>query len=64
MLPGAGCTAHASPNLAKARNCMNCHGLDCKIVGPAIKDLALRYACKSGAAEMLAAMIVKDVGGA
>ena len=56
--------AQASPELAQARNCMNCHGLDRKIVGPAFKDVASRYAGKAGAAAMLADKIIKGGGGA
>ena len=56
--------AQASPELAKARNCMNCHALDRKIVGPAFRDVAARYAGKAGAADVLAIKIVKGGGGA
>ena len=29
--------------LAKARNCMSCHNIDIKVVGPAYKDVAKKY---------------------
>jgi cytochrome c len=64
VLIGCAGAVHASPELAKARNCMNCHGLDRKIVGPAFKDVAARYAGKADAVPMLAAKIVKGGGGA
>ena len=64
LLVTVGTAVHASPELAKLRNCMNCHGLDRKIVGPAFKDVAARYAGKAGAAEVLAIKIVKGGGGA
>lgn len=56
--------AQANPELARAKNCLNCHGLDRKIVGPAFKDVAARYAGKPEAAAMLAQKIVKGGGGA
>lgn len=37
-------TALASPELAKAKNCLACHSVDKKIVGPAYKDVAAKYA--------------------
>lgn len=56
--------AQASLDLAKARNCLNCHGLDRKIVGPAFKDVATRYAGRADMVPVLAAKIVKGGGGA
>jgi cytochrome c len=32
--------ARANADLAKARNCMGCHALDKKVLGPALRDLA------------------------
>ena len=49
--------AQANPDLAKQRNCMNCHALDRKLVGPGLRDVAMRYAGKPGAAVALAAKI-------
>lgn len=56
--------AWASPELAKQRNCMNCHALDRKLVGPALRDVALRYGGKPGAANLLAAKIRAGGAGA
>lgn len=36
--------ALASPELARSRNCMACHTVQNKVVGPAFKDVAARYA--------------------
>jgi cytochrome c len=47
-------TAHANADLAKAKNCFACHTVDKKIVGPAYKDVAKKYASDKGAAERLA----------
>lgn len=30
--------------MAKAKNCMACHAIDKKLVGPAYKDVAAKYA--------------------
>ena len=47
--------ADASPaaQLAKARNCMTCHQVDSKILGPAFKDIAARYRGKSESEALL-----------
>ncbi len=49
--------AHASPELAKAKNCMTCHAIDKKIVGPAYKDIVAKRSAEKGAEAMLAAKI-------
>ena len=33
----------ADEALAKSKNCLACHGIDNKIVGPAFKDIAAKY---------------------
>jgi cytochrome c len=35
--------SHADEALAKAKNCMTCHKLDAKLIGPAYKDVAKKY---------------------
>lgn len=35
--------AHADEALAKAKNCMSCHAIDKKLVGPSYKDVAAKY---------------------
>jgi cytochrome c len=35
--------AQADEALAKAKNCMTCHKLDAKLIGPAYKDVAAKY---------------------
>jgi len=53
----AGGFAHASPELAKAKNCMTCHAIDKKIVGPAYKDIVAKRGGEKGAEAALAAKI-------
>ena len=49
--------AVASPELAKSKNCMGCHAVDRKLVGPAYKDVAAKYKGDKKAADALAATI-------
>ena len=49
--------AQADEALAKAKNCMACHAIDKKIVGPAYKDVAAKYKGDAKAPAMLAAKI-------
>jgi cytochrome c len=49
--------ALANADLAKAKNCMACHAADKKLVGPAYKDVAAKYAPDKGAAAKLAKKI-------
>jgi cytochrome c len=36
--------AHASLDLAKAKNCTACHSVDKQVLGPAYKEVAAKYA--------------------
>ena len=49
--------------LAKSKNCMACHSIDNKIVGPAYKDVAAKYAGQKDAAAKLAEKIQKGGSG-
>ena len=49
--------ALASAELAKAKNCMACHAMDKKLVGPAYKEVAAKYASDKGAVAKLAKKI-------
>lgn len=50
--------------LATSKNCMACHGMDKKIVGPSYKDVAAKYAQQKDAVDMLATKIIKGGSGA
>lgn len=50
-------------NLAKARNCMACHAVDRKLVGPAYKEVAAKRAGEEGAIATLAEKIQKGGSG-
>ena len=49
--------AMADEALAKAKNCMSCHAIDKKLVGPAYKDVAAKYKGDAGAADKLASKV-------
>ncbi len=66
LLLGATATgpAIADEALAKARNCMACHAPASKLVGPAYRDVARKYANDAGAVDRLAAKVIKGGSGA
>jgi len=51
--------AFANPELAQKKNCMACHAIDKKLVGPAYKDVAAKYAGQKDAADKLALKVMK-----
>ena len=55
--------AMADQALATAKNCMACHATDKKLVGPAYKDVAAKYAGQKDAVDKLAAKIIKGGSG-
>ena len=55
--------AFASADLAKAKNCLACHSVDAKLVGPAYKEVAKKYAGDAGAAGKLAKKIQEGGSG-
>jgi cytochrome c len=57
-------TAFADQALATKKNCMACHALDKKLVGPSYKDVAAKYKADKGAADKLAVKIIKGGSGA
>jgi cytochrome c len=63
MLMAAVAPARADLALATSKNCMSCHAIDKKLVGPAYKDVAAKYKTDKAAAERLAAKVMKGGGG-
>jgi len=55
--------ALADLKLATAKNCMACHTVDKKLVGPAYKDVAAKYAGQKDAAAKLEAKVMKGGAG-
>lgn len=56
-LAGAALPAAASEQLAKKHNCLACHTVDKKMVGPSYKDVAAKYRGDKAAAAKLAAKV-------
>ena len=55
--------ALASADLAQKKNCMACHAVDKKLIGPGYKEVATKYAGQKDAADKLAQKIVKGGAG-
>jgi len=55
--------AMADLALATAKNCMSCHNIERKVVGPAYKDVAAKYRGDQTAPQRLAAKIREGGGG-
>ncbi len=53
----------ANADLAQKKNCLACHATDKKLVGPAYKDVAAKYAGQKDAAAKLADKIQKGGAG-
>ena len=53
----------ADQALATSKNCMACHAIDKKVVGPAYKDVAAKYSGDKTAVDRLAAKIQKGGAG-
>ena len=55
--------AFANPELAQKKNCMACHAVDKKVIGPAFKDVAAKYAGDKDAPANLATKVMKGGSG-
>ena len=55
--------AFADLALATAKNCMACHAVDKKLVGPSYKDVAAKYAGQKDAVDKLSVKIMKGGAG-
>jgi cytochrome c len=60
---GASSSAFAQADLAKSKNCMACHAIGSKLVGPAYKDVAAKYAGQKDAEDKLVAKVMKGGSG-
>ena len=59
----AAAPAMADQALAQSKNCMACHAVDKKLVGPSFKDVASKYAGQNGITDKLAVKIMKGGSG-
>jgi len=55
--PAAAAPAAPAAALAKSKNCLSCHAVDKKMVGPSYQDVAKKYAGNAAAAKELAAKV-------
>ncbi len=63
VFAAAAAPAMADEAMAKAKNCMACHTVDKKMVGPGYKEVAKKYAADPKAVDMLATKIQKGGSG-
>lgn len=56
-------SAFANADLAKAKNCMACHAVDNKVVGPGYKEVAKKYAGDKTAEAKLIQKVLKGGSG-
>ncbi|WP_269531477.1 c-type cytochrome [Chitinimonas sp. BJYL2] len=66
LFAGLALSAHAAPDglaLATKNNCMACHQVATKVVGPSYKDVAKKYAAQKNAEAMLIGKIKKGGSG-
>ena len=55
--------ALANADLAQKKNCMACHAVDKKLVGPSYKQVAAKYAGQKDAVDKLAQKVLKGGSG-
>jgi cytochrome c len=53
----------ANPTLAQQKNCMACHAVDKKQVGPSYKDVAQKYGAQKDAVDKLSQKVLKGGSG-
>jgi cytochrome c len=67
LLATLGCVfaapAFAQADFAQKKNCMACHAIDKKVLGPAYKEVAAKYAGQKDAVDKLSAKVVKGGSG-
>jgi len=62
--PAAPPPAHAELQaLARKLNCLTCHGIDNKVVGPGLREVSKKYATRKDAADYLAQKIIAGGSG-
>lgn len=56
-------SAPADQALARSKNCMACHTVNKKVLGPAFKDIAAKYAADKTATEKLVTKVINGGAG-
>lgn len=62
MLSAGVVFAQSGADVLKAKGCLNCHEMDKKKVGPALKDLAAKYKGNKNAPAMLVGKLKEGKG--
>jgi len=62
VLAAAATYTASAADVLKAKGCLNCHAIDKKKVGPALKDIAAKYKGKAGAEAELVAKLKSGKG--
>ncbi len=60
---GTAAPSFANADLAQKKNCMACHSADKKLVGPAYKEVASKYAGQADAVDKLVQKVIKGGAG-
>lgn len=55
--------AMANADLAKTKNCMGCHAVDNKVLGPSFKDVVAKYSGQKDAQAELVQSVMKGSSG-
>ena len=63
FVTGTAIADQADLALATSKNCMSCHAVERKVLGPSFKDVAAKYKDDKGAVDMLATKIKKGGSG-
>ena len=63
LASGSAFAADDPAALAKSKNCMSCHAINTKLVGPAYKDVAAKYSGQKGAEDKLVQKVMKGGSG-
>jgi len=63
LLAAATAPAFANADLAQKKNCLACHQVDKKLVGPAYKEVAAKYAGDKDAVNKLVQKVMKGGSG-
>jgi cytochrome c len=59
----ASASVFAQADLAKSKNCLACHSVNAKLVGPAFKDVAARYKGQHDAEDKLVQKLMQGGAG-
>jgi cytochrome c len=59
----AAAPAYANPDLAQKKNCLACHTVDKKVIGPGFKEVAAKYAADKTATDALTKKVIKGGAG-